>query len=834
MNNMSKLSLRVIIPLVLFVVFIVLQGSVLFLEFQQAQHRLYSEKEQYVKGIAGNLQTTLSNSLMRLEKAQAQQIVSVTALDPDFKSIAIVDHNQQIVLSNNLRKKYMFAKLQLAYYDGNLLQQVIEKNEFVFQYNDITQELIVYAPLQMLSTGNSLNREFNGLIFMRYSLTNAITSLRYDALISLIKFSITLLVAIFLLLYFINRIVIRPLNKLALSTKISDLSNQIEIDKSGLGEIGILQHSFAQLAEEVKKNINTLSASEQRWLYALSGARDGVWDWDIQKDEVYYSSRWKEMLGYRKEDIKNDINEWESRIHSEDLFKVLQDLKFHFVGKNSFFENTHRIRCQNGEYRWILSRGQTVSWDADGQPLRVIGTNTDVSLYKESQEKIKQQAQFDDVTQLPNRSQLLIHIAQEVSRAKHNNLNGAIVFIECNQYKTINDLQGHFKGDELLYLIARRLENCKSGPDFIAHLQGSEFVIILPDLHSDSERAAEMALEYVKKLDIKLNLPFEISAEQVRLSCALGIALFPADDTDAKDLLRQSAMAMKNAHENHFSNISFFAKEIEQKILARHTLQKQMHYGLAHNEFSLYFQPRVDAEGIIIGAEALVRWLHGAQGWVSPAEFIPVAEESGLILPLGDWVLRNAFEHLVQWQSQGLPSSFTTLSINISPKQLLQTGFVRSIEQYLEQTKVDASLIEIEITENILVTHMDLVIDKLNALRLLGIRFAIDDFGTGYSSFSYLSVLPVSTLKIDQSFVVNLMQDDRQKLIVGAIINMAQTLKLEVVAEGVESQQQLNFLTQIGCTQFQGYFVAAPLAKKDFQILLFKNDSVKNDTDCDK
>ncbi|WP_019614521.1 bifunctional diguanylate cyclase/phosphodiesterase [Psychromonas ossibalaenae] len=822
MNNVNKLSLRVIIPAILFAIFVLLQGFVFYLEYQQAQKRLYIEKEHYIKGIAGNLQTTLSNTLMRLEKAQAQHIVSETALDQNFKTIAIVDHNQQIILSNDLRKKYMFSKLQLEQYDGSLLPQVIEKNEFIFQYNSSTQDLIVYAPLQMLSKGNSLNRKYNGLIFIRYSLTSAIKSLQYNALISLIKISTTLLVTLFLLIYFLNRIIIKPLNQLALSTNISDLSNKIEVDQSGIGEVGLLQNSFAKLANEVKNNINRLSASEQRWLYALSGARDGVWDWNISDDNVYYSTRWKEMLGYDKTDIGTDIDEWESRIHPEDLFTVLQDLRFHFTGRNSFFENTHRVRCLNGEYRWILSRGQTVSWDADGQPLRVIGTNTDVSVYKESQEKIKQQVQFDEITQLPNRSQLLVHLAQEAARAQHNELHGAVIFIECNQYKTINDLQGHFKGDELLYLIARRLEELKSGPDFIAHLQGSEFVAVLPDLHKDSEHAAEMALEFAQHLDKKLKEAFSIDSEDVVLSCVFGIELFPAVDSDANDLLRQSAMAMKNAKNNVLSNISFFAKEIEHKILARHNLQKQIHLGLENQEFTLYFQPRIDAHGQLIGAEALTRWLHGAQGWVNAADFIPVAEDCGLILPLGDWVIKSAFEQFAQWQKLGLPESFTTLSLNVSPKQLLQTTFVRSIERYLEETQIDPRFIEIEITENILVGHMDLVIDKLNKLRDLGLRFAIDDFGTGYSSFSYLSVLPVSTLKIDQSFIVNLMQDENQKVIVNAIISMAHALKLDVVAEGIESQEQLTFLTTCGCTQFQGYYIGTPLAKKDFQTLLFK------------
>jgi diguanylate cyclase (GGDEF)-like protein/PAS domain S-box-containing protein len=826
MNNFRKISLRIILPALLFVAFTIIQGSVFYLEYRQDQHNLYVKAEQHIKGVAGDLQMGLSNALMRLEKAQAQNLISTVALDENIKTIAVVDNNQQIVLSNRFREKHMFAKLQLAHYDGDLLDRVVNQNELVVNYVKNRQELIVYAPLQMISTGNNLNRKFNGVIFIRYSLSYAYSELAHDAIIAFGKIIFTLIAILCLLLFFINRLIFSPLKRLAESTLVADMNNVINVDQSGLGEVGLLQRAFAQLSSEVTNSINKLSASEQRWLYALSGARDGVWDWDIENDKVYYSPRWKEMLGYHQDHISNDITEWEYRIHEDDLTNVFKDLKLHFLGRNSFFENTHRILCHSGEYRWILSRGQTISWDINGNPLRVIGTNTDVTTYKETHQKIKEQTQIDEVTELPNRKQLIAQITQENIRTQHNGLRGALVFIDCNQYKTINDLQGHYKGDELLYLIARRLETLKSGANFIAHLQGSEFVAILPDLHPTHEKTAEMALDFAKKLDVALREPFEIGDEALVLSCAYGITLFPAENTEANDLLRQSAMAMKNAQNSQFGNISFFAKKIEEKIHRNHTLQSQIHKGLERNEFSLVFQPRVDVDGNLVGAEALSRWFRGEHGWVNPAEFIPVAEDSDLIIPLGDWVIRSAFEQLKIWVDQGLPKHFKTLSINVSPKQLLQKDFSSSIEKHLFETGVDAHLIEIEITETVLVTHMELVINKLNKLRQLGFRFAIDDFGTGYSSFSYLSILPVSTLKIDQTFIANLLQEKNQQVIVGAIISMGKSLDLEVVAEGVETQEQLDFLIEKGCNQFQGYFVGTPLANKNFRTVL-ANENIK-------
>ena len=389
MNKLRNISLIIILPSILLIAFAILQGSVFFNEYCQHQQQLYVEAEQDIKGLAGQLQTTLSNTLMRLEKAQAQDIVSTAALNENVQTLVVIDANQQIILSNNFREKYMFSKLQLGRYESELLTRVISGNEIIVKYFKESKELVVYAPLQMMSKGNSLNRQFNGIIFIRYSLASAYSELAHAVLITLIKYSVVFLLLIGLYIYFLNRLVVIPLKRLTDSTALSDLINQDQIEQNGFGEIALLQRAFTSFITETSNNINQLAANEQRWLYAINGSRDGVWDWDVKNAQVYYSKRWKEMLGYQEPQIKNDILEWESRIHPDDVFAVFQDLNAHFNGCNSFFENTHRIKCYDGEYRWILSRGQTVSWDTEGNPLRIIGTHTDISSYKLSGEQIK-------------------------------------------------------------------------------------------------------------------------------------------------------------------------------------------------------------------------------------------------------------------------------------------------------------------------------------------------------------------------------------------------------------------------------------------------------------
>ena len=820
MNKLRNLSLIIILPSILLGAFAILQGSLFFNEYHQQQHKLYGQAKQDIKALAGQLQTSLSNSLMRLDKAQAQDIVSTAALNENVQSVVVVDKNHQIILSNNFREKYMFSRLLLERYEGDLLTRVINENEIVIKYFIESKQLVVYAPLQMISKGNSLNRRFNGVIFIRYSLTSAYNQLAHTAQTTFIKYSIVFLLIISFYIYCLNRLVIIPLKRLTYSTAITDLTNEHQIEQTGFGEIAFLQGTFAKLISEMSYKFNQLAAREQRWLYAINGARDGIWDWDIKNGQVYYSNRWKEMLGYNATQIKNDIFEWESRIHPDDVFNVFEDLSAHFNGRNSFFENTHRIKCYNGEYRWVLSRGQAVCWDTKGEPLRITGTHTDVSLYKEILEKIKYQEQFNEVTELPNRLQLTAYLTNENLRLQSNGLYGALILMNCNQDKTINSLEDLEAGEQLLYWIARRLEKNKTEFGFVAYLQGFEFVVILSDLHSNLEQATDLAINFTKRLDAALKQPFKLGDQEYLLHCAYGVTLYPKQDIQVKDLLKQASTAIKIDQANHHGNISLFTNLIQEKINRTQELQSQIRKGLENDEFSLCFQPRVDAQGKLVGAEALSRWFRDQTEWVEPADFIPVAEDSGLIIPLGDWVIIKAFTELKSWIERGLPECFKTLSINVSPKQLLQQNFNSVVEKYLLETGIDANLIEIEITETVLASHTELIINKLNDLRKLGLRFSIDDFGTGYSSFSYLSILPVSALKIDQSFIANILQQENQQVIVSAIINMGKSLKLEVVAEGVETQEQLDFLIEKGCTQFQGYFVGTPSTSKDFQTIL--------------
>ncbi|MDN2662196.1 PAS domain-containing protein [Psychromonas sp. 14N.309.X.WAT.B.A12] len=567
MNKLRSLSLIILLPALLIVIFIVLQGSVLFMEYRQQQANLYIKSEQDLKGLAGQLQTSLSNSLMRLEKSQAQDFVSTAALNENVKTVAVVDNNQQVVLSNRFREKYMFAKLQLQEYQGELLDRVINKNEIIVKLFKENEELVVYAPLQMISKGNSLNRKFNGVIFIRYSLKSAFSALAYESILRLIKFTLVLLATLCLFVYLINILVVTPLKRFIASVNSIDINNPGSIDVSGLGEVGLLQRAFIRLVADVSSNTHRLEVREQRWANALNGARDGVWDWDVDSGEVYFSKRWKEMLGFHKENISNDITEWEHRVHPDDLYKVFEDLSAHFSGSHSFFENIHRMKCYNGEYRWILSRGQTVSWDTQGNPKRVIGTHIDLSLYKDMLADIKVESEIiEQKSDLPDREQLLLHIEVENKRLYQQGQQGVLIAFNCDRFKHIAQLSDSNKINELLYLVARRLEKHKLDGNFVAHIQEFQFAIFYEDIATEYEKAADVALALTKQLEFALQIPFKVLDEQFIVNCAFGLTLLPSKDLEARTILHQAVRALKLVEQGKDNNIQFYDKSLSKLV----------------------------------------------------------------------------------------------------------------------------------------------------------------------------------------------------------------------------------------------------------------------------
>ncbi|MFN3750819.1 MAG: EAL domain-containing protein [Thiobacillus sp.] len=681
-----------------------------------------------------------------------------------------------------------------------------------------------------------------------------------------------------------------------------------------------------------------LRDSEERWKFALEGSGDGIWDWNPQTDEAFYSKRWKEMLGYAGDEFPGTGSAALTRIHPEDRPRVQSAIQACFAG-DALYALEFRMRCKDGSWRWVLARGKLVSRDASGRPTRMIGTHTDITerkqaeeqlriaaiafdsqegmmvtdpdgvilrvnrafteitgytaaeavgqttrllkssrhgadFYREmwetinrtgswqgeiwdrrktgeeypkwltisavkdgngvvthyvgthlditerkmAEEKISELAFFDQLTGLPNRTLMLDRLKQIMTASSRDGSHGALLFIDLDNFKTLNDTLGHDLGDQLLKQVAGRLRKCVRDCDTVARLGGDEFVLALGGLsmiESEAARSAEMIAD--KALDA-LSQPYRLDSVSHYSTASIGVTLFRNHDTPIDELLKQADLAMYKSKASGRNTVHFFDPGMEAAVTGRVALERDLREAVDGEQFMLHYQAQVVGENRLSGAEVLLRWQHPRRGRVSPAEFIPVAEETGLILPLGHWVLKTACAQLAAWAARPETASLT-IAVNVSAHQFMQNDFVDQVLAVFERTGADPHKLKLELTESILVGNVQNIIEKMFALKARGVGFSLDDFGTGYSSLSYLRRLPLEQLKIDQSFVRDVLNDPNDAAIARTIVALARNLDLGVIAEGVETEAQRDFLAGLGCHAYQGYLFSHPLPREEFEAL---------------
>jgi diguanylate cyclase (GGDEF)-like protein/PAS domain S-box-containing protein len=475
-------------------------------------------------------------------------------------------------------------------------------------------------------------------------------------------------------------------------------------------------------------------------------------------------------------------------------------------------------RRKNGEVfpQWLTITSVT---DSAGALTHFVCTLTDISLRKAAEEEIQYLAFYDPLTQLPNRRLLLDRLTQALASSARSNRTGALLFIDLDNFKMLNDTLGHDKGDLLLQQVAVRLATCVREGDSIARLGADEFVLVLEDLSELANEAATQAEMVGEKILAALNVPYDLAGHEYHNTPSIGVTLFEDHLNSVEDLMKHADLALYEAKKAGRNTLRFFDPKMQATITARAALEKDFRDGLQQRQFLLYYQPQVDSSGGIIGSEALVRWQHPRNGVVSPAVFIPLAEETGLILPLGLWVLETACQQLVAWAANP-DTAHLSVAVNVSAVQFRQPGYVAQVLAVLERSGANPQKLKLELTESLLLDNVEETIAKMTALKAWGIGFSLDDFGTGYSSLSYLKRLPLDQLKIDQTFVRDLLTDPNDAAIARTIIALAHNLGLEVIAEGVETEAQRQCLALQGCLTFQGYLFGRPVPVADFEQLL--------------
>ncbi len=448
-----------------------------------------------------------------------------------------------------------------------------------------------------------------------------------------------------------------------------------------------------------------------------------------------------------------------------------------------------------------------------------VGTLHDITARKAAEAEIRTLGFYDSLTGLPNRRLLLDRVKQALASSVRSGRESALLFIDLDDFKTINDSLGHATGDMLLQQVAQRLTSCVREGDTVARLGGDEFVVMLEDLSKQPLEAAKQTEAIGTKILAVLNEPYRLGTHEYRGTPSIGATLFNDQHSGLEELLKQADIAMYQAKKAGRNTLRFFDPQMQTSVNARAALEKELRNAISNNEFQLHYQIQVDSSGRSLGAEALIRWLHPAQGLLNPSQFIPLAEETGLILLIGQWVLDAACSQLKAWQQDPLTRNLV-LAINVSAKQFRQPTFVNQVKTALQRHGINSNCLKLELTESLLLENVEDTIATMNALNEIGIRFSLDDFGTGYSSLQYLKLLPLNQLKIDQSFVRDLASDNSDQAIVRTIIAMANSLNLGIIAEGVETEAQQQVLIDKGCTHYQGYLFSRPLPIDQFEALL--------------
>lgn len=568
-----------------------------------------------------------------------------------------------------------------------------------------------------------------------------------------------------------------------------------------------------QLRAEANRREGMLRERESALDKAQQVAQLGSFDLDLMSGEMRWSDEHYRQWGLLPGSVRPSLSLFRSHVPEEDLKQLNPQLEA-TLNTGTPFRCVHRVCLPNGTHQYIQSEAQ-LERDADGVPLRLFGTVQNITRARADQEEIRKLAFYDPLTQLPNRNRLLESLTESLDASERQGSTGALFFIDLDNFKSLNDTLGHAQGDDLLRQVAQRLQSCLRKSDTVARLGGDEFVILLVDLNGSLAEATRQASTIGEHILAALQSPYRLAGREHHSTSSVGVTLFQGAAVPVDDLLKRADLAMYQAKASGRNMLCMFTPELQAIASARSALEADLHLALRLQQFDLYYQGQVDANGRWLGAEALLRWKHPKRGFVPPKDVISVAEDVGLMVELGKWVLEKACQQLVSWSMVPVLSTLT-VSVNVSARQFRHGNFVEDVLDIISRTGANPSLLNLELTESLLLDDVEEVIATMAVLRGHGLSFTLDDFGIGYSSLTYLKRLPLKQIKVDRSFVADIPHDAQDAAIVRLVVELGHSLGLSVVAEGVETREQCNFLHATGCQIYQGYLFSRPVPAEVF------------------
>lgn len=806
---MKSHRLSILIPLIL--VIVSLLNSLLIYSREDIANREWIEKraEKEIGLQMDMLQNILYNKLTAGDEQQALLSLSLSAMYPGVQTVLLADENGKIVMSSRYGWKGD-AAVEHSGYDLASSARAISSGTRHLDFTARDKNLLQgYFPLIIKYEKGGLRKRM-GVLYVECDISADLSDARETTLMQASIFGLINLIASLFIAVILHLMITRRTRMLAdVSAGLAAGDYTIRANLKGEDELSELGAAFDAMAASIEE-----SHSELRIAAAAFDAQESIMVTDSEANIVRVNKSFETTTGYSATEVIGKNPRILSSGH--------HDRRFYTAMWNALIEHGKWA----GEV-WDKRKDGTVypKWLTitavynRGVVSNYVAVFVDISERKQAEEEIRNLAFFDPLTKLPNRRLLMdrLHLALVQShRSRHY---GAVMFLDLDHFKILNDTKGHDFGDLMLIEVAQRIIRCIRGADSVARFGGDEFVILLEGLSAEQNEAVRQANLVAEKIRESLSETYLLNGYEHESSPSIGVSLFFGEEITIEELLKRTDVAMYQAKEAGRNTVRFFELSMQATLEARSLMENALRHALSNNELDIHFQLQTNREHKLLGAEVLLRWNSAVLGNVPPAEFIPLAEQSKLIIPIGYWVLESACKKIKTWESHSIAHDLT-LSVNVSPVQFHQPNFVTQVKAILNGTGANPARLELELTENLVLENVELAIEKMSELRKIGVRFSMDDFGTGYSSLQYIKRLPINMLKIDQSFVHDILTDPGDAVMVQTISGLAKNFGFEVIAEGVEEQAQIASLIERGCESFQGYLFSRPVPVKEFEQLL--------------
>lgn len=796
----------------IFILYLGLVCGQYFYEHAELNDQLASTQSEQIQKDLFRMRHVVESSLLMQDFERLEQEVALVSTDQNMMVYVILDSASEIQFANHIIWRESNATNVLEGYSADLHGSVIANNKPYFKVNFDRLSIQAYYPLNAnsrYSYSNSVD-----LIYLEYDIANTLS----ESVDRLLKRFIEIwgIGALFLSLFcfMLHYLLIRPLIQLSQAAKNLDSPDFNTDIMCASTELVNLRDYLNQVNGRLSRSKKRLNDAEQRWLFAVEGARNGIWDWCISTGDVFVSDRWKDILGYQPYELDNDYSVWESRLHLSDKLQVLNTLQNYISNQHEYYESVHRLRHKDGRYIWILDRGKIVEWDELGRPSRIIGTITDVSGDVKSQRVANDKQGHNGLTDLINRDVLADQLYDSQVLSRKTGQFSALLMINLDNFKLINDALGRQLGDRLLMQIAARLSATFSSTGLVARLGADEFVILAKNFGNEIDQANKRALALASEVRQLIGRSYTISEQNLSISARIGLVIFDGiESLEPQVLLARADSALEQAKDSRSNGCAIYRPEFEQNQVQPFKLQNELKVAIHNQQMSLVYQPVVDRAGQLNSVEALMRWYHPQYGYISPRKFIAAAELSDCIFELELWALDKVCE-LIQLLQQ-TNATIPLMSLNISSRHFHQDHFVNVIISRINAAQISPKLLQFELTEDVFVVNAKVAKNKISELQRYGINIAMDNFGGGSCAVHQLQGIGFSQVKLAAIYLEDIEYNPESFNIVSAVVEFATKLNFPVVAKQVENKQQLNLLTQAKCTWFQGYIISRPLDHDD-------------------